>query len=162
MKHIAYHVDNNKDVFFKEIMEGIHVILIGKVCNFNKPLVIVGGNREQTIFDHEEIQKFQYCLEYIRGYDIDGNEKLWIVTSGNVNSLALVDVNNDGKNEVNPIFVRQMYLIMNIHFSHRLFAALTMDLLSFIKMIRFFRNFLKIQALYKFPELILADYWLMP
>lgn len=46
MKHIAYHVDNNKDVFFKEIMEGIHVILIGKVCNFNKPLVIVGGNRE--------------------------------------------------------------------------------------------------------------------
>lgn len=43
------------------------------------------------------------CLfaEYIRGYDIEGNEKLWIVTSGKVNSLALVDFNNDGKNEVN-------------------------------------------------------------
>lgn len=39
-------------------------------------------------------------VEYIRGYDVDGNEKLWIVTSGNVNSLALVDFNNDGKNEV--------------------------------------------------------------
>lgn len=42
-----------------------------------------------------------HSLEYIRGYDIDGNEKLWIITSGNVNSLALVDFNNDGKNEVN-------------------------------------------------------------
>lgn len=43
------------------------------------------------------------CLfpEYIRGYDIEGNEKLWIVTSGKVKSLALVDFNNDGKNEVN-------------------------------------------------------------
>lgn len=39
-------------------------------------------------------------LEYIRGYDIEGSEKLWIVTSGNVNSLALVDFNNDGKNEI--------------------------------------------------------------
>lgn len=39
-------------------------------------------------------------VEYIRGYDIDGNEKLWIVTSGKVNSLAFVDFNSDGKNEV--------------------------------------------------------------
>lgn len=46
-------------------------------------------------------------LEYIRGYDIDGNEKLWIVTSGNVNSLALVDFNNDGKNEVIIIIWKQ-------------------------------------------------------
>lgn len=43
--------------------------------------------------------------EYIRGYDIDGNEKLWIVTSGKVNSLAFVDFNNDGKNEVRKIIV---------------------------------------------------------
>lgn len=42
----AYHVDNNKDVFFKEIMEGIYVILIGKVCSFDRPLVIVGGKRK--------------------------------------------------------------------------------------------------------------------
>lgn len=43
---IAYHVDNNKDVFFKEILEGINIIQIGKVCNSEKRLVIVGGNRE--------------------------------------------------------------------------------------------------------------------
>lgn len=44
--------------------------------------------------------------EYIRGYDIEGNEKLWIVTSGKVNSLALVDFNNDGKNEVNMLLIK--------------------------------------------------------
>lgn len=38
--------------------------------------------------------------EFVRGYDIDGNEKLWIVTNGNVNSLTLIDANNDGKNEI--------------------------------------------------------------
>ncbi|XP_031619932.1 Bardet-Biedl syndrome 2 protein homolog [Contarinia nasturtii] len=79
---LAYHVDNNRDLFYKEILEGIFIILIGKVCSFENPLVIVGGN------------------QYIRGYDMDGNEKLWIVTSGNVNTLALVDFNNDGKNEI--------------------------------------------------------------
>lgn len=46
VKIAAYHVDNNKDVFFKEIMEGIEVIFIGMVCNFEKPLVVVGGNRK--------------------------------------------------------------------------------------------------------------------
>lgn len=42
----AYHVDNNRDLFYKEILEGIFVILIGKVCSFENALVIVGGNRK--------------------------------------------------------------------------------------------------------------------
>lgn len=51
MKYIAcffsaYHVDNNRDLFYKEILEGIFIILIGKVCSFESPLVIVGGNRK--------------------------------------------------------------------------------------------------------------------
>lgn len=40
-------------------------------------------------------------LEYIRGYDKEGEEKLWIVTSGAVTSMAVFDINNDNKNEVN-------------------------------------------------------------
>lgn len=51
-------------------------------------------------FDEIFHTKTSCSAEYIRGYDIDGNEKLWIVTSGKVNSLAFVDFNNDGKNEV--------------------------------------------------------------
>lgn len=43
---VAYHVDNNRDLFYKEILEGIFIILIGKVCSFEHALVIVGGNRK--------------------------------------------------------------------------------------------------------------------
>lgn len=43
---LAYHVDNNHDIFYKEIMEGILTIMIGSVGASDKPLVIVGGNRE--------------------------------------------------------------------------------------------------------------------
>lgn len=38
--------------------------------------------------------------EYIRGYDAEGNEALWVVTNGVVSSMTLIDINNDGKNEV--------------------------------------------------------------
>lgn len=43
---LAYHVDNNHDIFYKEIMEGILAIIIGSIGGSDKPLVIVGGNRE--------------------------------------------------------------------------------------------------------------------
>lgn len=43
---VAYHVDNNRDIFYKEILEGIYIILIGKCCSFKNPLVVVGGNRK--------------------------------------------------------------------------------------------------------------------
>lgn len=115
--HTAYHVDSNKDVFFKEIMEGIQTILIGVAGTFETPLVFVGGNRKIDpsrvhmaqiklgLLTKVKLRFGQLCvcvwqLEYLRGYDIEGNEKLWIVTSGNVNSLALIDVNSDGKAEV--------------------------------------------------------------
>lgn len=87
-------------------MEGIQVILIGLACAHDKPLVIVGGNRKilcnRVSIDFTVFKQLLvvYILEYIRAYDIEGNEKLWIVTSGNINSLALIDANNDGKNEV--------------------------------------------------------------
>lgn len=43
---LAYHVDNNHDIFYKEVMEGILAIIIGSIGGCDKPLVIVGGNRE--------------------------------------------------------------------------------------------------------------------
>lgn len=43
---LAYHVDNNHDIFYKEILEGILTIIIGCIGGSDKPLVIVGGNRE--------------------------------------------------------------------------------------------------------------------
>lgn len=61
-------------------------------------------NLDDVLSSHNSSKK-NLIVEYIRGYDIDGNEKLWIVTSGKVNSLAFVDFNNDGKNEVSKIMV---------------------------------------------------------
>lgn len=46
---LAYHVDNNRDLFFKEIIEGIRTIIIGTIAASDKPLVIVGGNREYQV-----------------------------------------------------------------------------------------------------------------
>lgn len=43
---LAYHVDNNRDIFFKEILEGIRTIIIGTISSSEQPLVIVGGNRK--------------------------------------------------------------------------------------------------------------------
>lgn len=94
-----------------------------------------------------------YCVEFIRGYDISGNEKLWIVTSGNVNSLALVDFNNDGKNEVNFHSIHHNSLSERVLF-HRLFAAVIMEPLKSIKMTRCCRNSLKTPASSKSRELV--------
>lgn len=41
----AYHVDNNRDIFHKEIQEGINAIALGPYGPTDKPLVVVGGNR---------------------------------------------------------------------------------------------------------------------
>lgn len=43
---LAYHVDNNHDIFFKDIMEGILSVAIGCAGSSDGPLVIVGGNRK--------------------------------------------------------------------------------------------------------------------
>lgn len=79
---IAYHVDNNTDVFYKEMTEGARVITIGYFSNYPDLLVLIGGNG---------------C---IRGFNYQGNEIFWVVTGGNVISLTLMDINNDGKNEL--------------------------------------------------------------
>lgn len=47
---LAYHVDDNRDIFFKEIPEGIITILLGTFSSFAEPLVIVGGNRKYIRF----------------------------------------------------------------------------------------------------------------
>lgn len=44
----------------------------------------------------------------IRGYDRTGKEMFWIVTNGHVKSMALIDINKDGRNEVSAI--RTIYL----------------------------------------------------
>lgn len=55
---VAYHVDNNRDLFYKEILEGIFVILIGKCCSYESPLVVVGGNRKYSFAFIDQMELF--------------------------------------------------------------------------------------------------------
>lgn len=54
---IAYQVDDNVDLFHKEIKEGIKTVQIGTIGSINGPLVLIGGNRKYKIYI--------YCLWYI-------------------------------------------------------------------------------------------------
>ncbi|KAK7870413.1 hypothetical protein R5R35_003747 [Gryllus longicercus] len=79
---LAYDAENNKDIFYKEIPDGANVIVIGRLGSFKTPLAIVGGN----------------CS--IQGFDFEGNDPFWTVTGDNVCSLALLDYDQDGDNEL--------------------------------------------------------------
>ncbi len=41
---MAYDVDNNSDVFFKEVPDGVNACVFGHVSSVEAPLAVVGGN----------------------------------------------------------------------------------------------------------------------
>ncbi|KAK3104019.1 hypothetical protein FSP39_023716 [Pinctada imbricata] len=79
---LVYDIDNNKDLFYKDTPDGANAVTIGTLGQIESPMVIVGGN----------------CS--LQGYDQEGNENFWTVTGDNVCSLALVDFNGIGLNEL--------------------------------------------------------------
>ena len=79
---LAYDVERNADLFYRETQDGVNAITVGKLSNQIKPLVIIGGN----------------CS--ILGFDNEGNEVFWTVSGDNITSLALFDVDGDGLNEL--------------------------------------------------------------
>ncbi|XP_077978024.1 BBSome complex member BBS2-like isoform X2 [Glandiceps talaboti] len=79
---LAYDVQNNTDLFYKDIPDGVNSIVMGQLGGIDAPLAIVGGN----------------CA--LQGFDVDGNDLFWTVTGDNVCSLALCDFTGDGKKEL--------------------------------------------------------------
>lgn len=79
---LAYDVENNSDLFYKDIADGANAIVTGKLGSFENPLAIVGGN----------------CS--IQGFDFEGNDEFWTVTGDNVCSLAMCDFSGDGNLEL--------------------------------------------------------------
>tara|TARA_B100000795_G_C22628593_1_gene371715 strand:+ start:95 stop:634 length:540 start_codon:yes stop_codon:yes gene_type:complete len=59
---LAYDVQENCDLFFKDAPDGANAILVGKLGDLEAPLALVGGN----------------CS--IQGYDAEGSEEFWTVT----------------------------------------------------------------------------------
>lgn len=79
---LAYDVENNSELFYKDLPDGANTILIGQLSADEERLALVGGN----------------CA--IQGLDHEGHDKYWTVTGDNVCSMALVDFNQDGHNEL--------------------------------------------------------------
>ncbi|KAJ9598202.1 hypothetical protein L9F63_011122 [Diploptera punctata] len=79
---LAYDVENNSDIFYKEVADGASVVVIGKLGSMPNPLAIIGGN----------------CS--LQGFDYEGNDPFWSVTGDNVCSLVLLDFDHDGENEL--------------------------------------------------------------
>mmetsp|Transcript_55833 Transcript_55833/g.120703 ORF Transcript_55833/g.120703 Transcript_55833/m.120703 type:complete len:717 (+) Transcript_55833:177-2327(+) len=79
---MVYDVEENADLFFKEVHDGVNVIALGHVATSELPACVVGGN----------------CS--IQAFDYEGNELFWTVTGDNVSALAFCDVNDDGVAEL--------------------------------------------------------------
>lgn len=79
---LVYQVDDNLEVFFKEISEGVRCMIIGTSDLMHPPMLFCGTRTT------------------VRGFDEKGNELLWIVTSGTINSIILFDFNRDNDHEI--------------------------------------------------------------
>ncbi|XP_029051059.2 Bardet-Biedl syndrome 2 protein homolog [Osmia bicornis bicornis] len=79
---LAYHIEDNSDIFYKEMSDGAKCILIGKLSWLSNQVAIVGGNCSVTILDSQ------------------GAEIFWTVVGGVVSSLAVFDFNGDNENEL--------------------------------------------------------------
>lgn len=79
---LAYDVEANSDIFYKDVQDGVNVVAHGIMATSPNPLAIVGGN----------------CS--IQGFNHEGNEEFWTVTGDNVTALAVRDVHKDGKTEL--------------------------------------------------------------
>lgn len=79
---LAYHVHDNKDVFYQECPDGVKAITIGSFKEGKGQIVMVGGNSS------------------VHGFDYQGNEVFWTAVGDVVTSLILMDYNKDGMNEV--------------------------------------------------------------
>jgi Bardet-Biedl syndrome 2 protein len=74
---ISADVENNRDVFDKEVADGVNCIFFGRVRGILEPLVLVGGD----------------CS--ITGFNLKGEEKFWTVTGDNVQALEMVNWSSD-------------------------------------------------------------------
>jgi len=79
---LAYDVDNNADVFFRDVQDGVNTLYLGRLNQSSNPLILAGGN----------------CS--VVGFDKSGEDVFWTVTGDNVSSLELFDINSDGINEL--------------------------------------------------------------
>jgi Bardet-Biedl syndrome 2 protein len=75
-------VENNRDIFDKEVTDGVNCLCFGMLPQVELPLVVAGGNCSLT------------------GFDKHGEERFWTVTGDNVEALEFQDFDEDGEEEL--------------------------------------------------------------
>uniref|UniRef100_K3WPT3 Bardet-Biedl syndrome 2 protein homolog n=1 Tax=Globisporangium ultimum (strain ATCC 200006 / CBS 805.95 / DAOM BR144) TaxID=431595 RepID=K3WPT3_GLOUD len=85
---LAYNVEKNSDIFYKDIPDGVNTMLFVPVPAMKtgnaapSQMVVVGGN----------------CS--LQGYNNEGNELFWTVTGDNVRAMTMTDVTGHGRAEL--------------------------------------------------------------
>jgi Bardet-Biedl syndrome 2 protein len=79
---LAYDVENNKDIFDKEVSDGVNCLAFGTFTTVGEALIVSGGN----------------CS--ITGFDIAADERFWTVTGDNASSIQFMDWDEDGEEEL--------------------------------------------------------------
>ncbi|XP_074109421.1 BBSome complex member BBS2 isoform X2 [Cotesia typhae] len=79
---LAYQVEENADLFYKNIPDGVYSIAVGKLSWLSNQVTIIGSNCSITIIDGE------------------GNEVFWTIMGGIVRSLAIFDFDGDDEFEL--------------------------------------------------------------
>ncbi|CAM9274965.1 unnamed protein product [Ectocarpus sp. 8 AP-2014] len=79
---LAHDVENNADIYYKDVADGVSAVLLGCLPPSQQPLALVGGN----------------CS--VQGFDATGTERFWTVTGDKVSSMTMVDANGDGQRKL--------------------------------------------------------------
>lgn len=75
---LAFDVEANRDLFFREVPDGVSALTMGTIGTQPKPLVFAGGN----------------CT--VQGFDFEGNDAFWAVTGDTVSAMTVADY-GDGR-----------------------------------------------------------------
>eukprot|EP00752_Nemacystus_decipiens_P014985 g13343.t1 len=79
---LAYDVENNADIYFKDVADGVSALLLGCLPSSQQPLALVGGN----------------CS--IQGFDATGAERFWTVTGDKVSAMTMADADGGGEKQL--------------------------------------------------------------
>uniref|UniRef100_A0A5S6QVD6 Bardet-Biedl syndrome 2 protein homolog n=1 Tax=Trichuris muris TaxID=70415 RepID=A0A5S6QVD6_TRIMR len=75
---LVYDVENNSDVFYNRVTDGLESIIVGQFGNSEEKLIVCGG-----------------CCS-LQGFDWQGAERFWSVTGGSVRAMCFCDFDSDG------------------------------------------------------------------
>jgi Bardet-Biedl syndrome 2 protein len=75
-------VEDNSDIFDREVPDGVNCLTFGSFPVIGSPMVVAGGN----------------CS--ITGFDLNAEERFWTVTGDNARALEFLDWDEDGEVEL--------------------------------------------------------------